>query len=85
MKLSIFTVATPDLTPEQLAASAQKAGWQQTAELETDGSLRWKTDWMALQLGMVPWKQVLEDLGYSQEMLQQFADYMRELMQAARV
>jgi sugar phosphate isomerase/epimerase len=75
----------------------KNGGWLQTSELEADGSLKWKSDSMPLKQGMVPWKQVLDDLkfvdynGYlgledfskeysSDEMLQQFANYIRELM-----
>ncbi|MDB5052460.1 MAG: Xylose isomerase domain protein barrel [Bacilli bacterium] len=42
----------------------KNAVWLQTPDLETDGSTKWKAVWKPLLQGIVPWKQVLEDLEF---------------------
>jgi sugar phosphate isomerase/epimerase len=86
------------LGPYLAHVHVKNAGWRSTLEHETDGSVKWKTDWMPMKQGMVPWKQIVDDLkfvgydGYlgledfslqynSDEMLRQFADYMKSLLE----
>jgi sugar phosphate isomerase/epimerase len=86
------------LGPYLAHVHVKNAGWTSTKEHETDGSVKWKTDWMPMKQGMVPWKLILDDLkfvgydGYlgledfslqysSPEMLHQFADYMKSLLE----
>jgi sugar phosphate isomerase/epimerase len=86
------------LGPYLAHVHVKNAGWTPGLSHESDGSVIWKTDWMPMKQGMVPWKLILDDLkfvgyeGYlgledfsqqfgSEEMLQQFADYMKSLLE----
>lgn len=49
------------LGPYLAHVHVKNAGWQAGPE-ETDGSISWKADWTGLAKGVVPWKQMIEDL-----------------------
>ncbi|WP_166244208.1 sugar phosphate isomerase/epimerase family protein [Paenibacillus turpanensis] len=83
------------LGPYLTHVHVKNAGWR--PEAANDGSIAWKAEWQSLKQGMVPWRQVIDDLkavGYTgylgvedfsgvygtEEMLRQFASYMKELL-----
>jgi sugar phosphate isomerase/epimerase len=69
------------LGPYLAHVHVKNAGWKATGRSE-DGSVRWVCDWNGLKEGMVPWRQVIEDLlavGYDgylgiEDFSKQFAD-----------
>jgi sugar phosphate isomerase/epimerase len=69
------------LGPYLAHVHVKNAGWKATGRSE-DGSVRWVCDWDGLKEGMVPWRQVIEDLiavGYDgylgiEDFSKQFAD-----------
>jgi sugar phosphate isomerase/epimerase len=49
------------LGPYLAHVHVKNAGWKTNGKAE-DGSVRWASDWNGLKAGMVPWRQVIEDL-----------------------
>lgn len=70
MKYSVFTVMTPEFTPEEIVGKLARLSykgveWRVVTVLEKkdkSGVFFWKPTWGRLKEGFVDWKQVMGDL-----------------------
>jgi sugar phosphate isomerase/epimerase len=56
-----YRMALELLGPYLAHVHVKNAGWKVTGNTE-DGTAIWQCDWEGLKVGMVPWRQVIEDL-----------------------